>query len=271
MIKKKLTLPAKKKLTPKSIYSGKPRKDAFEERDVAYLKSKPDIKLGKFRGEGLFGEFREIEGNDRLGVKVPLCYHEDNRLAEVKSCKECGKKHNILREAKNCKKGEYDKEPMLTPTQLVKINRNGKQCIGLVRPLVKVVDDDSPLTDSQLRQIRNKVVELSKKGIILHDGIQCGFTPSGRALQFDLGGVGKGYKVTPTFYFNRGQWLDFLATVKQLDYAAEQIEIAIESVEYDEDPLEDSIRSAHYAKNSTMIREFEELKGYLRKYGDIVR
>lgn len=270
-MKKPVLSTKKKTLTTKSIYSGKPRKDAFEERDVAYLKSKPNIKLGKFRGEGLYGEFREIEGNDRLGVKVPLCYFEDNRLAEVKNCKECGKKHNILREAKNCKKGGFNNEPMLTPTRIVKVKRDGRNCIGLARPLVEVADGNSPLTDSQIRQIRNKVLELSKKGIILHDGIQCGFTPSGRALQFDLGGVGKGYKITPTFYHNRNQWLDFLTIIKQLDYAAEELETSIQSVEYDEDPLEDAIRSAYISKHSPSIREFEELKGYLRKYGDIVR
>jgi hypothetical protein len=270
VIKKKLTLGAI--VSQNKATGNRKRNESFNSEDAAYLRTRPSIKLGKNLGTGLYGEFREIENSTTLGIKVPNCYHEDNRLARVDSCKTCYKKQNIINEFKSYTKNGYNNAPMMIPTKIVKVERNGNKCIGLVRPLVNEADGSTPLTDSQIRQVHDKVIELSKQGIVLLDGIQCGFTPSGRALQFDLGGVVKGrYKQPATFYINRNQWLDFLTVVKGLDYAAETLITSIDSVEYDEDPLEDAIRMAQITKDSTTLREFAELKKCLRKYGDIVR
>ena len=199
----------KKKLTINSITSRKPRRDAFDERDAAYLDSKPKIALGKSVGEpGSYGEFFTIEGNDRLGVKVPNCHLG----AQGKSCSNCSKRLNIIEEGKKCRDLHFNDRPMLAPTRMKQIIRDGNRCVGLIRPLVNEVKgaQEETLTDAQLEILRTKLIALSRQGIVLDDGLQFGFTPSGRLMQFDLDRVNQIY-VSGAFHQNNELWRVMLA------------------------------------------------------------
>lgn len=207
MIKK---LTGKKKLTINSIVSRKPRRDVFDERDIDYLKSKPAVKLGTKLGQGGYGQFYTIEGNANLGIKIPHCTL--NEAGGTKSCSECSDKQHILAEAMKCHNLKFNDKPMLAPTRAKQIMRDGNKCMGLIRPLVDEVKgtQEEKLTDAQLETLRTKLIALSRQGVVLQDGLQFGFTKSGRLLQFDLGHVDITY-ISVAFHQNDELWRTLLA------------------------------------------------------------
>jgi hypothetical protein len=245
----------------------KRKQEELNEEDTKYLKSKPKIKLGKVISmDGFFGDFYSIEGNDRLGIKVPKC-ESDNPIYghNITNCDRCGKRADIVDEGKICHQYRLNDKPLTSATRMVSIERHGRKCVGLVRPLVGVGDarNADQLTDEQLEMIRKKLTELSRQGIELTDGIQCGFTGSGRVLQFDLGYVFKG-TVDSAFEANRDNWISFLS--KAGKFYGKRINVG---------DLRLELQIAKHEKNSAEIRrvsrEFELIDKVLKQYGDIVR
>lgn len=247
----KKTLTGKKKLTVNSIISSKPRKEAFDREDSAFLRSKPKIELGEFIDAGEYGDFHKIKNNERLGVKVPRCDRD------LDYCNDCDNKRDLITEARGCR--DFGREAMIAPTRIVPIKKHGKKCVGLVRPMLNIIKDNY-LTGSQLRQIRGKLIELSRKGITFYDGLQFGFTPSGRVMQFDMGRTERADE-EEAFSVNRANWIHLLASHKGL---------GIEMRELGDVDITEKLIQARNANLRHKYSELLELQSLIKKYGDVV-
>lgn len=219
MVKKVVT--PKKKLTVNSIISRKPRRAAFSAEDAAFLNTKPKIELKNKLGGGYFGEFYTVEGNDRVGVKVPECIlkHAPPDVSKHKHCKDCFNKSEIKAEGNVCKKRKYNDEPLIAPTRFVTVEQCGQKCLGLARPILQEINAKNAqyLTNSQLETIRRQLIELAKKRIAFKDYIQGGLTPSGKFLQYDMGHVDKVKRVSEAFWHNQESWYKLLYTAHKFD------------------------------------------------------
>jgi hypothetical protein len=269
-VAKKLTLGA---IVSKSKQDNRKRNETFDSSATAYLRAKPSIKLNKKLGEGMFGAFFSIEGNDKLGVKVPKCTLDEyaaDGLAEAtlarkqQTCKECWRKTDIKKEAKNCHKNKYNEQEMLTATRTVPVNRHGMKCVGLVRPLIGEVTNSNAkrLTNDQLEMIRLKLIELTEQNISLDDGLQIGFTGSGRVLQFDLGHVLKSTR-THAFTMNSEAWKRLLEKAGKFGNCPSL------------DKLESNMRMAEMFDDEVAMREcdnwLDHIENVLNTYGRIMR
>jgi hypothetical protein len=246
----------------------KRKQEDCEPSDREYIKSLSKVKLDKKLGAGIHGEFYTIEDNDRFGIKTPLCPIDEFATT---TCKGCTKKYEIIDEAVRCRRNNLNSTPMMSHTRITSVTmKNGHKCIGLVRPIVTPIDSKNieKLTDSQLKQIHDKVQEVTNQGIMLGDGIQCGFTVSGRLLQFDLDDVSKSKKALSV---NRKYWRDFLAHARGVDRRSLYI--------YDINPSEllhylgeenepVHVKEARLKWHAEVRRQFKPL---LLKFGDITR
>ena len=160
-----------KKLTIASIVS-RPRKEAFNKRDSAFLKKNPPIKVGEFLGEGCCGQIFTVAGNDKMVVKVPH--------GAVKQSKYNASYNGVTCEATLHEKENFNKEPLLIPTKTVyNVDYgNGDYGIGMVRPRITPVLNRGKkaihLTDSQIMDLKRKITHLSRKSLALQDGVQAG-------------------------------------------------------------------------------------------------
>jgi hypothetical protein len=226
MVKKMIAKP-KKKLTPASIYSRKPRREAFDVTDRNYLSGKEEVSLGGEIGGGSSGVFYYVKGNKNMGVKVPHC--TANRNDDDDICEYCTDKENILDEFNLVKMFDYNGKPFLSPSHLITVNRKGRKCIGIVRPIVTPITyrNAKQLTDSQLEAIRKSLISLARDGIVFGDGLQFGFTADGRLLQFDLGSVRKvrsteaavvKFGARAAFHNNDNEWSKLLHLAGRYDH-----------------------------------------------------
>ena len=226
MVKKKLT--TKKKLTPKSIVS-RPRREAFLSRDIAYFESHPDIKIGKKISHGGYGDIYELADNKKMVIKIPRyfikkdCGIESSRRMNHLDVKE----HCIDEEAKLYKDYDLNNEPLFIPTKIVNIGRPeglSRNFVGLVRPrIIPIVDKEKRvnqnwvkhhITDSDIIELRRKLINVSHKGYMFWDGLQVGRDYAGRILLYDVGVTSK-YpdRLKDVFEHNTGQWYDFLQAI----------------------------------------------------------
>jgi hypothetical protein len=298
MIKKKMLVTPTKKLTPATIINQKkwasfplakknqlrkmlPDKDkdcvpnkydcqpnnrrkqeGFYSQDIRYLESKPAIKLKKKLGEGTYGEFYSIEGSNRLGVKIPRCPIREGRPQD---CSNCNDKQNIIKEGMNCYNNNYNGKTLLSDTYIIPVKIDGRECVGLVRPLVTPMMNGNArsFTDSQLRMIHEKLLQLTKQGICLDDGIQCGLAADGKILQFDLDCVkyNSGNR-SNTFKINREMWITFLN-----DARGPINKVALNNAIYN--GLELAIHEATNNNNAYELSELMKIQKLLGRYGDI--
>ena len=251
----------------------KRKQEDFDSSDARYLKSKPTIKLKKKINAGTFGSFHTIEGNDNLGVKVPKCtldeYLEDGcneptSSRKKQTCKECWRKGDIKKEAKNCHKSKFNEQPLLSATCAVPVSRHGMKCIGLVRPLVGEVTDSvaKRLTDTQLEMIRQKLIELTEQNIALDDKLQIGFTGSGRVLQFDLGHVKKSTDVH-AFIVNTEAWKRLLERAGKFGKCPPLDRLELDMYQADVFHNEKTARECEYW--------YHHIESVLDKYGRVMR
>jgi hypothetical protein len=118
------------------------------------------------------------------------------------------------------------REPLFVPTKPVKIKGTSKT--GLLRPIITPIIEPSYhivennihlLTDSKLKQLREKLIELSYKGYAFTDGLQLGADKQGRILQFDLGSMRKfmrnGKPTAAAFTVNNNEWRALLRHLKK--------------------------------------------------------
>ena len=215
MIKRVTT--TKKKLTINSIVSNnnRRRQESFDSIDMKYLSKKSEVKVGKKLGAGSYGSFHLITGNKRLGVKIPHC--PAGKDCDYDICEQCTDKENILDELELCNTHNYNDRSFLSPSHAITVDRKGRKCIGIARPLITPISwrNAHLFNDGQLESVRVALISLAKDGIGLKDGVQCGFTTSGRILQFDLGDVKK-FSVDIAFGYNSRAWNTLLSDAQKL-------------------------------------------------------
>jgi hypothetical protein len=197
------------------------RQESFLPEDVAYLNSNPDIQPEKKLGDGMTGSVYSIKGNKNMVLKAPTGFYPNGdtnarRKIDVQCCAD-----GIRREADIYNELNLEGETFCTPSKTVRLGLmkiKGKEVldeefIGLVRPKVDVIDYESTgkrPTDAQIEQIRQKLIALSNRGIMLMDGVQAGVDRAGRLLQFDLDYIEKTNNIDVAFKNNNDSWYIFL-------------------------------------------------------------
>lgn len=198
------------------------RQESFMPVDAAYLSKNPEIRPGKKLGEGYFGEVFSVAGNRNLVLKVPRLFTNTTDLTNserkeiIRSSEE-----EIAREYEGYEAFGCEQRPLFIPTRAVKLEIGGVESIGLVRPKVAPVRDNScrvksfnkrRVTDAALMDLRRKLIQISSEGFVLWDGLQLGIDTAGRFLVYDLGDL---KKVQPgsdkPFVVNNARWRAFLA------------------------------------------------------------
>ena len=189
----------------------KRRQESFLPDDAAYLKQNKSVKRGKKLGEGSTGIVYEVEGNDNLVVKIAsgVANHVTNKqwLAESRKY--------IFDEWSKSDSYSADKQPLMTPTKAVKLSEYGtpsQPFYGLVRPKVTPMWHamKTPITDSLIETIRQKLIKLSHDGYMFTDGLQMGLDRAGRPLVFDMGDVELANSPHEALDMNNAQWRLFL-------------------------------------------------------------
>jgi hypothetical protein len=224
MIKKKIVT-NKKKLTVNSITSRKPRRATFSPEDEAFINENPELELDKMIGFGNYGAVYSIKDHD-LAVKVPHNWNKgrcEGRFCGKKVEGGCIGKRYVDGEGSRYERYNMEHEELLVPTKRVvlgKCDAIDGNCIGIVRPKLNIITDPkyvySDLTNSQIEQVRRKLISLSHNGFELVDGLQIGIDNSGRILQFDLGDIEQ-VTVSKAFRSNARDWISFLSRMKNIN------------------------------------------------------
>jgi len=208
----------------------KVKRESFLPADEKWLATHSEVQLGKFIGEGTQGSVYTVKGRPSLVVKIPAGYNNVKSEDEL-NFNQRARRWNLYKEIKDVEK--FGSEPLIIPSKAVTIkNKHGFEVPGIVRPRVKTIIDYtkrytnkypsglSDLTDVEIEQVRQKVIALSKKGILLKDGLQVGRDRRGRIQLYDVGGIiqdGDTAKdIRYTFDFNQGHWENFLYLVGRL-------------------------------------------------------
>jgi hypothetical protein len=191
----------------------KRKQESFLPFDSTYVRSlRPSTNIipDKYLDSGACGDVFTVKGNRNMVVKIPRGFVKNDDLDWTESYR----RHQISESIKELS-DEYDlyviydleNEALFTPTELVQLGRNdlGLSGIGLLRPYVKVLDYPRALSDKQLEMLRQQLISISRKGLVLTDGLQIGIDKSGRPLLFDLGWVAK-TKPSNAFASNSTLW-----------------------------------------------------------------
>jgi hypothetical protein len=227
--------------------NNKRKQENFLSQDMAYLNSGPDIQLGEKISSGGSGDVFSVAGNKNLVVKIPKymigsqhlrngklppSIHSNDLSASTRqSCLDDSCK-NIKYEADLYKLYNLNNEPLFIPTAIKQIDCGTRgKCIGMVRPVIRpfanygrAFDGETiqigelrgyQITDSQIEDIRRKIIQLSHKGYSFHDGLQIGMDKAGRFLIFDTGGVKKELSKSSVFTQNNYEWKRFLSFVRK--------------------------------------------------------
>jgi hypothetical protein len=192
------------------------KQESFLVRDSAYIRSTQSIMPGKFIDSSVRSEVFIVAGNKNMVIKVPKGYIKHDagmflpsarRAAIAKSMKYLQDEYDLY------VKYDLENEALFSPTQLINLPQNdlGMTAIGLMRPYVKVINEDRLLTTGQLEALRQQMISISRKGLYLTDDLQIGIDKSGRVLLFDLDWIEKG---TPSeaFDVNNEWWENLLVT-----------------------------------------------------------
>jgi hypothetical protein len=204
-----------------------PRKEAFLERDAAFLNSNPSIRFGSRLDTGLYGEVVLLENNENMVAKAPKYFihpwgeTESYRKREVKKSKA-----GIQEELDAYKKYSLGQRPLFIPTHAVMMESDfdNERYPVLLRPVVSPIIDGKNykystrrlVTDAILEDIRRKVISLSHEGIAFFDGLQLGLDETGRPLIFDAGRV-RTTRISEAFETNNKMWRKFLTKLERPD------------------------------------------------------
>jgi hypothetical protein len=197
----------------------KRKQESFLSSDIMYLNSNPDIQLGEKIGMGSTGDVFAIKGNNNLVVKVPGGAIDSGSGISLTHARKA--RVGIEQEIGIYNKLNLEDEPLCSPTRVVNLGHNSVlkgDMIGLVRPKVDERNFYSA-TQAQMDTIRQKLIQLSYKGLVIFDGLQVGFDRHGRPLIYDLGGVedAKSWATLPEiFAMNNQSWKRFLYDVGKI-------------------------------------------------------
>lgn len=217
--------------TKSGIKVTKQKRESFLPADEKWLSAHSEVQLGKYIGEGTQGEVYTVKGRPSLVVKIPVGF-KDIKAEEELNYHQRAKRWGLYREIKGIE--EFGHEELFIPSKSTNVkNKHGFNIPAIIRPRVKTIIDytkkewmgQTPsgleaLTDTEIEQIRQKVIAVSKKGILLKDGLQIGRDRAGRIQLYDIGGVEKyasaAKDIRYAFKFNQGHWENFLYYVGRI-------------------------------------------------------
>jgi hypothetical protein len=197
------------------------RQESFLPTDVTFLNKNTEIRVDKKLGKGGAGDVYSIKGNRHMVVKVPSGFEDMSLTDSQRENLIQRRKEGIVSEANVYHKLSLEQEPLFIPTKVVYVASNDPYSdgtVGLIRPKVMpVMDYANPvaprslkrLTDAQYENIRLKLIDLSRKGISIGDGLQIGFDYANRPLLYDLGYIER-LPADIAFETNARQWKNFL-------------------------------------------------------------
>ena len=193
------------------------KQEEFNETDLKYLSTTKEVKKSKKLGEGRAGQVHLIKGNPNMVIKIPECI--DYRYDDPSVCEDCYDRARTEDEINRCETLGINSKPFLCPSKAITVNRNGHKCVGIARPVLKPLNtkNGKKLTDGELEKYRQALISLSKDGITFNDFLQCGFTASGRLLQFDLEDIHK-TTVSKAFVENNCKWGALLSYAGKFDH-----------------------------------------------------
>lgn len=189
MFGKKRMVATKKgiKLIPKS------KRESFLPSDKEWLDTNPKIEPDEYLGHGVQGAVYTVKNRPNMVVKVPIPYKYSGRTPSERQ-KYIRQGYNEIREEwEKYESLSLEDDPLIIPTKQIKItNHRVKGSFpGLVRPKVKPVAQYGSfgykITDAEIEQLRQKLIALSARGIVLSDGLQVGVDRKGRIQLYDLG------------------------------------------------------------------------------------
>ena len=183
------------------------KQESFLPEDRAFVKSHNVVKIKESHGR------TKVIGAGTSGFVLPVS--KSNRMV-LKLEKE-GAFDGLKTEASFHKQHRLSRLPLFTPMKEVKTSSGH---YAVLKPVVKPIVEPSGIvksqfTDSRLKEIRKKLINLSYRGFIFNDGLQLGIDKAGRLLQFDVGGMehippsSSGINNMP-FYENNREWRELL-------------------------------------------------------------
>jgi len=211
----------------------KVKRESFLPADEKWLSTHSEVKLGKFLGEGTQGSVYTVKGKPSLVIKIPVGYNEV-KAEEDLDYRQRARRYNLYQEIEDADK--FGSEPLIIPSKATTIkNKHGFEVPGIIRPRVRVIADPTnktpsglkDLTDVEIEQLRQKVISLSEKGILLKDGLQVGRDRQGRIQLYDIGNIEKysnrfeslEYIKQYVFDYNQNKWRFFLHRVGIIRYS----------------------------------------------------
>lgn len=195
----------------------------FSPEDRAWLDSNPDIKFGsKELGSGGAGIVYELDNNPDLVIKVPkrfIPYTDTEKMQDIDTRANLFRVL-ILKEIETYNK--LKKLKIIIPTRVVKLGvktAGGEDYLGLVRPKLKTsLSDLMKLSDEQLFEFRENLVELSEAGYEVAGWLQVGIDRLGKVQIYDLGDIKHCEDKKSAYSGNDNTWYTFLYCTEKVKY-----------------------------------------------------
>lgn len=180
------------------IPKDKKRRESWLPEDKAWLDTNPEIIPDTKIGAGAYGDVYTVRGNGNIVVKIP---EPDDHTANDE-------------EWNSYESLSLDREPLMIPIKSKKVGSAN----WLIKPRVKEIGYKTKHhkpTDTELEQIRRKLITLSHHGLYCDDGLQLGIDRAGRILMFDLGVM---HDTTPTEAAKRNNkdWMNLLTILNKI-------------------------------------------------------
>ena len=209
----------------------KRKQESFLPEEETYLNNNQPITLGRKISTDKNGEVYSVADNTHLIVKVPLGFNNDGtRTIEDRLSLSTTSKVAIQEEGDQYASEGLEGEPLFIPTKVVNMGANdlnNGEYVGLVRSKVTPVIDytneaqsrgASRMTDTNLEDIRLKLVKLSQDGYAIKDGVQLGLDVANRPILYDYGSM---IRFVPgdaqAYNINNSVWLYILDRLGKLD------------------------------------------------------
>ncbi|WP_410509409.1 hypothetical protein RSJ42_04055 [Methanosarcina hadiensis] len=195
----------------------------FSPEDRAWLDNDPDIKFGsKELGSGGAGIVYELDNNPDLVIKVPkrfIPYTDTEKMQDIDARANLFRVL-LLKEIETYNK--LKKLKIIIPTRVVKLGvktADGEDYLGLVRPKLKTsLSDLMKLSDEQLLEFRENLVELSEAGYEVAGWLQVGVDRLGKVQIYDIGDIKHCEDKKSAYTGNDSKWYTFLYCTEKVKY-----------------------------------------------------
>jgi hypothetical protein len=195
----------------------------FSPEDRAWLDSNPDIKFGsKELGSGGVSIVYELDNNRNFVIKVPkrfIPYNDTEKMQDIDTRTNFFRVL-LLKEIKTYNKLKNLK--IIIPTRVVKLGvktASGEDYLGLVRPKLKTsLSDLKKLSDDQLFEFRENLVELSEAGYEVAGWLQVGIDNLGKVQIYDIGDIKHCKDKKSAYSGNDSSWHTFLCCTEKIKH-----------------------------------------------------